>query len=229
MEALLGFVLGYLFGAFPTGYFLGRLYGVDVRKLGSGRTGGSNVLRTLGWPAFLLTIGGDALKGALPVLLMTHWLAPDSALAGAATVVGALFGNNWSLIIAWLARDDFASQPPANAYEFLKSLSARSRGGAGVITTAFAALALYWPPVVPLAILGVAVLVIGRYSSIASMTVAALYPVVIAYFVVTGAAPVIYLPMSIIVGAVVLYVLIPNMKRLRAGTEQKFGQRLAIK
>ncbi len=229
MEALFGFVLGYIFGAFPTGYFLGRLYGVDVRKFGSGRTGGSNVLRTIGWPAFILTVGGDAIKGALPVILMMHWLAVGSSFAAAATVIGALLGNNWSLLIAWLGRDDPNYKAPKNPVDLIKSLFARTKGGAGVITTASAALALYWPPVVPLAILGVAVLVIGRYSSIASITVATLYPFVMAYFVLTGAAPAIYLPMSLIVGAVVVYVLIPNIKRLRAGTEQKFGQRLAIK
>ncbi len=229
MQVILAFVIGYLFGAFPTGYFLGRLYGVDVRRLGSGRTGGSNVLRTIGWPAFILTVSGDILKGILPVLLVTHLLAVGQPVAAAFTVIGVLIGNNWSIIIAWLARDDSHGPPPSNAYEFLRSVFARARGGAGVTTTAAGALTLYWPPVIPLVIVGISVLIVVRYSSVASMTVALLYPFAMAYFVMTGSAPWIYLPMSIFVGLIVLYVLTPNMRRLRAGTEQRFGQRVEVK
>jgi len=225
-EVLLGLGVGYIFGAFPTGYFLGWLYGVDVRRHGSGRTGGSNVLRTLGWGAFALTVLGDMLKGILPLLLVMHGFAPSSATAAASALLGVLVGSNWSIMIAWLGRNDPSLRSPSNIYEAIKSFFARTRAGVGVMATAGAAVTLYWPPVVPLTIAGIMVLILLKYSSVASMTVAALYPLAMAYFVLTDKAPAIYFPMSIIAAAIVLYVLVPNMKRLRAGTEQKFGQRL---
>jgi glycerol-3-phosphate acyltransferase PlsY len=228
VEALLGLLVGYLFGAFPTGYFIGRIHGVDVRQHGSGRTGGSNVLRTVGWFAFALTIIGDALKGALPVLLVTHVLAPGSATSAAAAVLGALLGSNWSVVIAWLARGGSKRETDSNVFDFVKYVFAKARGGAGVITTACAALTLYWQAVVPLALVGILVLVVFRYSSLASMTVAALYPLVMAYFFFIGAIPGVDLAMSIIAAMIVLYVLVPNLRRLRAGTEQKFGQRVTM-
>lgn len=228
-EALVGLIVGYIFGAFPTGYFVGRLHGVDVRQHGSGRTGGSNVLRTVGWFAFIMTISGDALKGILPVLLVSRVLEVGSDSAAAGAVLGALLGSNWSVVIAWLARTNVGKLPTSNGYNSLQNLFAKAKGGAGVITTACAALALYWQAVVLLIPVGLIILLVVRYASIASITVATLYPVLMGYFFFTNAIPGVYFAMSIIAGAIVVYVLIPNLKRLRAGTEQKFGKRLTLK
>lgn len=229
IQAIVGLVAGYIFGSFPTGYFVGRLYGVDVREHGSGRTGGSNVLRTVGWLAFILTILGDALKGTLPVLLMMHVVEPGSPAAAAGAVLGALIGNNWSVVIAWLARGRKKASAPGGAVGGLHKAFAQAKGGAGVITTACAALTLYWQAVVPLILVGLTVLIVLRYSSLASMTVAVLYPVVMAFFYLVGAAPGVYLAMSVIAAGIVIYVLIPNLRRLRDGTEHRFGQRVALK
>ena len=228
-EALLGLVAGYVFGAFPTGYFVGRIHGVDVRQHGSGRTGGSNVLRTVGWFAFVLTIIGDALKGTVPVLLLMYLLVPGSHTAAAGGVLGALLGSNWSVVIAWLARGRNKGKPASNPFDSLRHLFAEAKGGVGVITTACAAFTLYWQAVVPLILVGLTVLIVLRYASLASMTVATLYPLVMAYFFFAGSVPGVYLAMSIIASVIVVYVLIPNLKRLRAGTEQKFGQRVSIR
>jgi acyl phosphate:glycerol-3-phosphate acyltransferase len=227
-EALIGLAAGYVFGAFPTGYFVGRLHGVDVRKHGSGRTGGSNVLRTVGWFAFVITIVGDALKGAIPILLVMRVLAPASSTAAAGALVGALLGSNWSVVIAWLARGRGSKQSSSNLYQSVKDLFAKAKGGAGVVTTACAALTLYWQAVVPLIVVGLTILVVIRYSSIASMTVAVLYPILMLYFYIAGGVPAVYVIMSVVAAAIVLYVLTPNLRRLRDGTEQKFGQRLTV-
>jgi acyl phosphate:glycerol-3-phosphate acyltransferase len=228
-EALIGLIAGYVFGAFPTGYFVGRLHGVDVRKHGSGRTGGSNVLRTVGWFAFGVTILGDALKGAIPLLLVMNVLVPGSHTAAAGALVGALLGSNWSVVIAWLARGRNTRQTPSNLYESARDLFAKAKGGAGVVTTACAALTLYWQAVVPLIVVGLTVLLVVRYSSIASITVALLYPLLMSFFFLEGGVPGVYVIMSVVAAAIVLYVLTPNLRRLRAGTEQKFGQRLTAK
>lgn len=229
VEALFGLCVGYIFGAFPTGYFVGRIHGVDVRQHGSGRTGGSNVLRTVGWSAFALTIIGDALKGTLPVLLVMQVLVPGSYNAAAGSVLGALLGCNWSIVIAWLARGNPEGEPSSRKSASLLNLFAKAKGGVGVITTACAAFMLFWPAVVPLAVVGLAVLIVIRYASVASMTVAVLYPVLMGFFFLRGDVPGVYLLMSIIAAAIVVYVLVPNLRRLRAGTEQKFGQRVTIR
>jgi acyl phosphate:glycerol-3-phosphate acyltransferase len=82
---------GYIVGSVPTGLLVGRAFGVDVLKVGSGNIGMANVLRAAGkWPA-ALTMLGDMLKGFLPVVL-ARTLADDAwviAAVALAAVVGA--------------------------------------------------------------------------------------------------------------------------------------------
>jgi len=82
-------IIGYLFGSFPTGYLVGRLAGIDVRRWGSGATGGTNVLRTLGWASGLLTASGDLVKGTLAAYvgyrLLGDW---GYTLGGLCAIVG---------------------------------------------------------------------------------------------------------------------------------------------
>jgi len=218
-------LLGYVFGAFPTGFFVGKLWNVDVRKHGSGRTGGTNVLRSVGWGAFVLTVVGDALKGIVPVLL-SQWIYPTIHSAHAATVIGVLIGNNWSLWITLLTKPDpnVSYAPPPLGW--LQRIAQQGRGGAGVTTTAGAVLALF--PVVPLIIAPFAIgaLIVTRYASVGSLTAATLFPFIMLAFVLTGSASWSYFVLSIIVSIVLYVVHIPNIKRLRAGNERKFGQRL---
>ena len=91
---IVGLGVGYLLGSIPTGLWLGRWRGgVDIRTSGSGRTGATNTLRSLGarWSATVLVI--DALKGAVPILIvMAVWDSPTGeVLAGLAAIVGHQF------------------------------------------------------------------------------------------------------------------------------------------
>ena len=111
-----GALIGYVLGSIPVGLWVCRLYGVDIRTVGSGRTGGTNAWRAAGLKAAVPTILGDALKGAVAVLLV-RWLfflvfpEPTSmsvddattrqlildlsvALAGGFAVIG----HNWSFL-----------------------------------------------------------------------------------------------------------------------------------
>jgi glycerol-3-phosphate acyltransferase PlsY len=97
MEYFLGLVgLAYLLGSIPTGLLVARLLGgPDPRQTGSGNIGAANLFRLLGRNAGVLTLLGDALKGAVPVFLAVYWLTPlgdwqDSAVAtvGLAAVLG---------------------------------------------------------------------------------------------------------------------------------------------
>jgi len=85
------FLLAYLLGSIPSGVMLARLAHVDVRRHGSGNIGATNVARTAGVRFGLITLGADALKGAIPVLLARR-LSPDPAVA-AGTAVLAVVGH----------------------------------------------------------------------------------------------------------------------------------------
>jgi acyl phosphate:glycerol-3-phosphate acyltransferase len=139
---LAGFVTAYLIGSVPFGVILTRLGGAgDVRQIGSGNIGATNVLRTGRKGLALATLAFDMLKGALPVWLAYRYLGPDMAVVAA---LGAVLGHCFPV---WL----------------------KFRGGKGVATAAGVVIALT-PGVAALAI-GVFVLVVltTRYVSLGSM------------------------------------------------------------
>ena len=72
MHPLLALGLAYVSGSLPFAYIAGAIKGVDLRKQGSGNLGATNVFRVLGWKIGLVVFLLDALKGALPVLLLPH-------------------------------------------------------------------------------------------------------------------------------------------------------------
>ena len=92
-------LLGYLLGSIPFGYIVCRARGVDVTQYGSGRTGGTNVLRTAGKKAAAVSIGCDVLKGAVAVLL-GRWLL-GTELAVALAGFAAVLGHNYSLSVSY--------------------------------------------------------------------------------------------------------------------------------
>ena len=136
-------IAAYLLGAIPFGLLIARLQkGIDIRDHGSGNIGTSNVLRTLGKRAALLTLVGDLLKGYLPVLAGSLWgvSQPWVVIAGAAAVIG----HNWPIYIHF-------------------------RGGKGVATSFGAALGIV-PAAAGLALLVyLLVAAIARYTSLAAL------------------------------------------------------------
>jgi glycerol-3-phosphate acyltransferase PlsY len=136
-------VAAYLLGAIPFGLLIARLQkGIDIRDHGSGNIGTSNVLRTLGKRAALLTLVGDLLNGYLPVLAGSLWGVPQPwvVIAGAAAVIG----HNWPIYIHF-------------------------RGGKGVATSFGAALGIV-PAAAGLALLVyLLVAAIARYTSLAAL------------------------------------------------------------
>lgn len=92
--SFLAVVLAYLCGSIPTGVLIARRLGVEVRKVGSGNIGATNVARSAGKKAGLLTLLGDAAKGLVPVLLVRFLDLGETALA--CTAVAALLGHLFS-------------------------------------------------------------------------------------------------------------------------------------
>ena len=102
LSAMLGVLLvlcGYLLGSVPTGLLVGRAFGVDVLKEGSGNIGMANVLRSAGkWPA-ALTMVGDMLKGFVPVVLARA--LTDNGWVIAAVALAAIIGACWSVFLGF--------------------------------------------------------------------------------------------------------------------------------
>jgi glycerol-3-phosphate acyltransferase PlsY len=150
----LALLIGYLLGSIPFGVLITRLSGAgDLRSIGSGNIGATNVLRTGRKGLAALTLLLDAAKGAAAVLLV-RLLWPD--LTGLAAV-GAFFGH---LFPVWLA----------------------FRGGKGAATFFGIAAALYWPVALVYALLWLGMLAFTRYSSVAGMSAALAAPVAAALF-----------------------------------------------
>ncbi|SMO82496.1 glycerol-3-phosphate 1-O-acyltransferase PlsY [Paracoccus laeviglucosivorans] len=151
MSLILWAAIGYLLGSIPFGIVITRAFGLgDLRKIGSGNIGATNVLRTGNKPAALATLLLDSGKGAIAVLL-ARWLAgPDAALvAGAAAFLGHLFP-------VWLS----------------------FKGGKGVATFLGTLLALDWRLGLTACGLWLLTALIGRISSLSALVAAALTPFV---------------------------------------------------
>lgn len=209
ITALVGILgLAYLLGSFPTGYLLAKgLKGIDIRDYGSGGTGATNVLRTVGKGPALVVFGVDLLKGSAAVW-MAQWLFP---------LLLARLGGDGSIL----------AQPWVDMLAGLMALLGHSRsvwlgftGGKSVASGLGVLLAMAWP--VALGALGVfgLTLAISRIVSLGSM-LAALAAVML--MVVTG-QPLAYTLLAILGGSYVILRHRSNIQRLLAGTEPRIGQ-----
>jgi len=148
-------ILAYLLGSVPSGYLLGKAVGIDVRRVGSGNIGATNVARAIGKRQGIVTLIADAAKGFLPVLAGIHLDFEPAALAGIAAA--AFVGHIYPL--------------------FLKF-----RGGKGVATALGALLALAPLATLVLATLFGLVAFTSRIVSLSAMTAALAAPFVLWLF-----------------------------------------------
>jgi glycerol-3-phosphate acyltransferase PlsY len=154
---LLCLLLGYLLGSIPFGLLLTRAAGLgDVRLIGSGNIGATNVLRTGRKGLAAATVLLDAGKGAAAVLLAV-WLWPDQPQFPGIAAIGAFLGHLYPL---WL----------------------RFAGGKGLATGLGIVAALHWPSALALGSVWLLTLIVTRYSSVSGMTAAVAAPVTAAIF-----------------------------------------------
>lgn len=197
----------YLIGSIPVGLIVVRLStGKNVLDENSGRTGGTNVMRTAGFWAGLVTAIGDVGKGALAVVLARS-LLPGEPWAHAVAGALAILGHNHSIFL----------------FE-RKDGRIRLRGGAGGATAVGGGIALSTSVVWVLAAVPILLFGLG-YASVTTLTVGALITLLLAVQAASGAVPGAYVGFG--VGAVVLLVLAlrPNLERLRRGEERLVGWR----
>lgn len=200
-------IAAYLFGSIPTGYLAGRLLkGIDIREQGSGSTGATNVLRTLGKGPALVVLLVDALKGVGAIALVNGFYTQR---------VISLLPATWQ---TWLV----ALAALAALVGHSRSIWLNFTGGKSVATGLGVLLAMSWP--VGLGTLGIfaVVLALSRIVSLGSIAGA----IAVSFLMILLGQP---LPYQLFAGAAGLYVLLrhkSNIQRILAGTEPRLGQPL---
>lgn len=186
-------LFAYLLGSIPTGLILTRLFsGTDPRKEGSRNIGATNIFRTAGKGLGILTLAGDAFKGALPIWVALHWgVSPFwLSVSGLAPVVGHIF-----------------------------SVFLRFRGGKGVATALGVYLVVSPLAVLIAFFLFVVIVWKWRYVSLGSITCALAMPLLV---VLNEKASLNLLVMSLVIAGLIVLRHRSNIARLLSGTENKW-------
>lgn len=192
-----GLAIAYLAGAIPAAYIAGRLHGVDLRTVGSGNLGATNVVRTLGKKVGIPVYLVDTLKGLLPVVLLPEATGqPEYGLWAIGFGLAAILGHVKPIFLMFKG------------------------GGKGVATAGGVFLGLATIPTLLALVVFGAVLRLSGYVSLGSLTAAATLPVGIA--LMSGITPVFWV--SVAVAAFVFWTHRANIERLRRGEEHRFGR-----
>ena len=203
--ALVALATGFLLGSIPTGYLVGRwMRGIDLREVGSGNLGATNVFRTLGILPALLVVAVDIGKGALAVWIGLEFFPPVVErlpdLTGLICALAAVLGHSLSPFVGF-------------------------RGGKGVATAAGAFLVLAPLPAVAALLVWGLVLGTTRVMSVASIAGAAVLPVTLAIVEFERAAGEdrrwATLIFAVLIAIWVIWRHRSNMARLRDGSESK--------
>ena len=195
---LLVLFLGYLFGSFPSGYLIGKIAkGIDIRSLGSGSTGATNVLRHVGKRAAITVFLLDVFKGVLSILLAKYLLLNDSWQV--AIGLSTLIGHIWPVWLNW-------------------------KGGKAVATGLGIFLGLSWQ--VGLATFGIFIIIITlfRIVSLASVSSALALPLIMYLSFENSNISLPFLVISLLAMTLVIWRHRENIVRLIKGKEPRIGQ-----
>ena len=194
----------YFLGSIPTGYVVARVKGIDIRTVGSGNIGATNVFRILGKPAGIFVLAVDGLKGYAACAWLCDALLPSLGVAGADTELyrilagmAAVLGHNYTCWLKFKGGKGIATS--AGVYFALAPLAA------GIAVTAF-----------------VLAVLLTRYVSVGSISAA------IALAAAIWCLPNINLVLRILTTAIALMAIYKhrsNIKRLMTGTESRLGKR----
>ena len=195
---LLVLLLGYLIGSFPSGYLAGRLVkGIDIRTLGSGSTGATNVLRSIGKRAAITVFLIDVFKGVLSILLAKYFQLNDSWQV--AVGLSTLIGHSWPVWLNW-------------------------KGGKAVATGLGVFLGISWQ--VGLATLGIFLIMITlfRIVSLASVSAAIALPLIMYLSFKTTDISLPFLIISLLAMSLVIWRHRENIVRLIKRKEPRIDQ-----
>jgi glycerol-3-phosphate acyltransferase PlsY len=204
MHPAIGLPIAYVAGSFPSEYLAGRLVkGIDLRTVGSGNLGATNVYRNLGAPAAIVVLLLDALKGGVPVYELPRLLDGGGAGTTSATWwalaygIAAILGHAKPVFLLWKG------------------------GGKGVATAAGVFAALVPGPLVTTVIVFSIVVALSGYVSLGSLIAAISLPVIV--WLDQGITPV--FDVSALVAIFILWSHRANIGRLRAGTESSIRRK----
>lgn len=202
-------IASYLIGSIPFGLLIVRFRtGQDVRKVESGRTGGTNVMRAAGFWAGFFTALMDVLK-ALICVHLARFISPTQVWLEVLAPVMAVLGHNYSIFL--LERDSSGKM--------------RLRGGAGGAPTLGGATGLWFPILLFIIPIGSLILYFIGYASLATLSVPVISILVFTFFAWRGILPWEYVAYGVITLILLAYALRPNIRRLIAGNERIVGLR----
>lgn len=195
LELILVMVIAYIIGSIPTGYLIVKAKtGEDIRNIGSGSTGATNVKRVLGKKYFFLVMFLDALKGALPVILAQMFVSVGSSigLAPVVAAVAVIIGHSKSVFLGF-------------------------KGGKSVASGVGTIIALNWQAGLIIAVVWSIITYITKYVSVGSIIALVASPFVM-YFL---HAPLAYICYCALGAIYIVYLHRENIKRLIEGNENK--------
>lgn len=198
LQIALALLMGYLIGSVPTGFLIVKAKtGDDIRKIGSGSTGATNVKRVLGKKWFFIVMILDAIKGALPVILAALFLHAYAkyGITPVAAAIAILLGHSKSIFLGFTGGKSVAS-------------------GVGTI------LALCWPVGLLTALIWGIITWVSKYVSLGSIIALALSPLLMWAF----KQPIGYIVYAAIGAVYIIWLHRENIKRLVKGEENKVRQ-----
>jgi acyl phosphate:glycerol-3-phosphate acyltransferase len=197
-------ILGYILGSIPFGLLIVKLKtGKDIRKVESGRTGGTNAVRAAGFGAGLLTAILDILKGAAAVWI-AQAISPEHHLVHVLAPLAVILGHNHSIFL--MERDENGTL--------------RLRGGAGGAPAVGGAMGL-WLPMFPIVVgVGAIVWFTVGIASLATMMVPLIITIVFAIRAALGQQPAVDIWYGVVAEILLLWALRPNIQKLLAGNER---------
>ncbi len=199
-------IAAYLIGSIPFGLIIVKLIsGKDIRRVASGRTGGTNAMRAAGVLAGVFTALLDILKAAAAVWLSKAF--SSSIWMHVFAPISTIIGHNWSIFLA--------ERTPQGCF--------RLRGGAGGAAAGGGAFGLWAPAgLILIPVCGLIWFGVG-YASITTLSVGLLSTLIFGIRAALGLSPWQYILYGVIAEAIMLWSLRPNLKRLKEGTERRHG------
>lgn len=194
LKILLSAAIGYLFGCIPMGVLIAKSYAnTDIRKTGSGNSGTTNVLRTLGWVPSVLTLAGDCLKGVLGALLGKYIGGEIGMVLGGFC---AVLGHDFNVFLGF-------------------------KGGKGIATSLGITIVIC-PAVAPwLVVIVLGLLPFIKIMSVCSLIATVSYPVLYYFLLPEGANMMLYMPFAAVMALLSIYCHRSNIVRLIKGEENK--------
>ena len=199
LNIILAALIGYLFGCIPAGILIAKAYAnTDIRKTGSGNTGTTNVLRTLGWIPSVMTLAGDCIKGVLGALIGRYIGGEAGMLAGG---LFAVLGHDFNAFMGF-------------------------KGGKGIATSLGITIVIC-PAVAPwLCVIVLGLLPFIRIMSVCSLIATVSYPLLFYFLLPEGANLALYMTFAVLMAILSAFCHRSNIARLIRGEENKldFGK-----